>query len=378
MKKMQILRMLTVVTFLCGIIPLISAQTGNAPRITGPTSFTLPVGYPAASLGVFTIEGTAPVTVTKTSGDARITWNNTTRRLTVAAGLPPGVYPVTLTAVNGILPDATHTFTLTVNYSVNIVCTSGGSVSANKTSAFAGDTVKLAIKPNAGYELVSIWVYYGVRPLLIPVTLKCWGDSCLFVMPADHVTVMATFQDPVKEAWAAALKIIEAETFKITQEEANTDTNLRYFLADTINVLIKETGFVISPNDVVVYSFRPATAGDGKNARGINGSFGFRVSPPYMSNSAYNDGTITATPFDATANDASADLQSVRPLTAYSHNNKLYINGLTPGQSWQVYTLTGLLIHTGIAKNENAEIPLSEKGLYIITNGKKTLKITVK
>ena len=41
--------------------------------ITGPKTVTLSQGYDAASSDAYTITGTAPVTVTKTSGDSKIT-----------------------------------------------------------------------------------------------------------------------------------------------------------------------------------------------------------------------------------------------------------------------------------------------------------------
>jgi hypothetical protein len=49
------------------------------------------------------------------SGDSKITWNSATNRLDIAAGLAAGTYIVTLKAANGTAPDATITFTLTVN-----------------------------------------------------------------------------------------------------------------------------------------------------------------------------------------------------------------------------------------------------------------------
>ena len=88
---------------------------GEAPVITGPTEATLTQGYAATSTGVFTFTGNPTPTVEKTSGNAAITWNGTERKLEIAAGLPVGVYPVTLTASNGIQPDAAITFTLTVD-----------------------------------------------------------------------------------------------------------------------------------------------------------------------------------------------------------------------------------------------------------------------
>ena len=98
-----------------------------APTITGPTTMTLTAGYSATSTGVYTVTGNPAPTVTKTSGDAKITWNNAARKLDIAAGLAAGTYTVVLTARNGTLPDAPLTFTLTVTAS-NTAPTITGSV----------------------------------------------------------------------------------------------------------------------------------------------------------------------------------------------------------------------------------------------------------
>ncbi|GLC89276.1 S-layer homology domain-containing protein [Lysinibacillus piscis] len=87
----------------------------EAPSIIGQTTLILTEGYDAISTLAYIIMGTAPVTVSKTSGDDKITWNNATRKLDIAAGLTEGSYPVSLTASNGIFTDATLHFTLVVN-----------------------------------------------------------------------------------------------------------------------------------------------------------------------------------------------------------------------------------------------------------------------
>jgi len=84
------------------------------PTITGPTAQTITEGYGATSTGVFTVTGTAPVVVTKVSGNPAITWNPVTMKLDIAPGLAPGTYTVKLKASNGVDPDAYATFTLTV------------------------------------------------------------------------------------------------------------------------------------------------------------------------------------------------------------------------------------------------------------------------
>jgi len=87
-----------------------------APTITGPTAKTLQLGYAATYTEKFTVTGalTPEVTVDTTHGEL-ITWNDTYNRLEIAAGLAAGTYPVVLTVDNGIQPNATLTFTLTVS-----------------------------------------------------------------------------------------------------------------------------------------------------------------------------------------------------------------------------------------------------------------------
>jgi len=90
----------------------------SAPTITGPTSLTLAQGYAATSTNAYTFTGYPAPTVTKTSGDAEITWNNATKKLDIAAGLAAGTYAASLRATNGVSPDATLNFTLTVTAAV--------------------------------------------------------------------------------------------------------------------------------------------------------------------------------------------------------------------------------------------------------------------
>ena len=96
-----------------------------APTITGPTTMSLTVGYAATSTGAYTFAGNPDPGVSM-SGNPAIRWNETTLCLDIAAGLAAGTYPVVLTASNGVLPNATLTFTLTVNSSGGGGYTSGG------------------------------------------------------------------------------------------------------------------------------------------------------------------------------------------------------------------------------------------------------------
>jgi len=95
------------------IITVTVADTSASPLITGTAALTLNNGYTATSSEAFTVTGNPAPTVTKVSGDAKITWNNSTKKLDIAAGLTPGVYQVVLKAINSV-DETTFIFTLTV------------------------------------------------------------------------------------------------------------------------------------------------------------------------------------------------------------------------------------------------------------------------
>ena len=111
----------TVTVFGGGLTAVFTAQVevipyGTAPTITGPTAMSLNVGYATTHTTAFTLTGTPTPTVTlNNTHGGFITWDNAQNRLNLLSGLTAGTYVVVLTASNGILPNATHSFTLTVN-----------------------------------------------------------------------------------------------------------------------------------------------------------------------------------------------------------------------------------------------------------------------
>ena len=288
---------------------------------------------------------------------------------------------VTAAISGGICTFAMPAFDVTVEvvfeaiqYAVTVqVDGGGGSVRADKSYASIGETVTLTIAPVAGYELRSIRAFYsGLSATNIPIG----GSSTLrsFTMPASNVTVIATFQNPsYLSAWAAALALIENAVFSVSQEDANTLTELQYRLAALINQLIAGTGIVISPYDIVIfnYNFRPAITGDINNRGGTNGFFEFRVTPSEVHTSAYSSGMITATPY-TTGNEPFQQNSSIR---TWIQNGVLHINGLTEGDILRVYTIQGTQLYNSAAIGNTMEIPLPGRGIYIVTAGKETIKI---
>jgi len=143
-----------------GTIKLLPPPT-TAPGITGPTSMTLTAGYAATSTDVYTLTGN-PAPNISVFGDPKIAWNNSTKKLDIAAGLAAGSYPVTLTAFNGTPPDAPLTFTLTVN-------PSGGGTTA------PGITGPNSMIVTAGYGATSTAAFTLTGSPAPTVTLT--GDS---------------------------------------------------------------------------------------------------------------------------------------------------------------------------------------------------------
>ena len=280
---------------------------------------------------------------------------------------------VTLTTVAGsdptfVMPGFDVTVTTVFersSYDISIHPSSTGRVSTDKTSAAPGETVTLTVTPVTGDELVSISA--------TSVTLNGGGSTYTFTMPSLDVTVTATFRKTAAQlAWEAASPLIEKTVFTLTQQEAETERQAQYRLAELINALIKGTGFIVSAYDIVIYRFQPATAGDEANPLGTNGLCEFRVTPSDVRWSAYSSLIIIATPYDTSGNEA---ITQANPLKTWVQNGVLNVTGLTPGEILRVYTLNGTLIYQSIAGGDRAEVVLPVRGVYLVTYGNRTIKI---
>lgn len=62
-------------------------------------------------------------------------------------------------------------------------------------------------------------------------------------------------------------------------------------------------------------------------------------------------------------------------LTAYRQGDMLCIKGLVEGETWSLYTASGTRIHQATAKDSEAQISLSTRGVYIIRAGNRSLKV---
>ena len=113
-----------------------------------------------------------------------------TDKLTVyAKGISAGSATVKVTSNADETKSATCTVTVTAKtYTVTVADTPNGTVTADKTTAAAGETVTLTITPDNGYELLA-GVASDADNNQIPVT----NNS--FIMPAADVTVTVQFKE---------------------------------------------------------------------------------------------------------------------------------------------------------------------------------------
>ena len=262
--------------------------------------------------------------------------------------------------------DVTVTVEFERLYYVTIINSGGGSVVVSNSRLRQSETAQLTLTSFLGYEFASISA--------TGITFGQNGNNFDFTMPANDVLVYANFQKTARQlAWENARSFIENALFVTDQNAANTERHLQYVLADIINELIAATGFVVLPNDIVIFSnFVSATEGDEDHPNGTDGSFEFRVTPPDVLPSAYSEGTITATPYDTTPNDYMLQKQAFK---AGVKNGRLYVSGLTAGQSWSVYAMSGVLVYERIATGAEADIVLPARGIYIVRSGAATVKI---
>jgi hypothetical protein len=62
-------------------------------------------------------------------------------------------------------------------------------------------------------------------------------------------------------------------------------------------------------------------------------------------------------------------------LKGYVQNGTLYVSGLTVSESWSIFNTSGMLVYQGIAADDKAEISLPGNGVFIVTDGKATIKV---
>ena len=333
------------------------AVWGVAPTITGPTSMTLTEGYAATATGAYTTAGTPAPTVTKTSGNAAITWNVATQQLDIATGLAVGTYPVVLTASNGMSPDATITFTLTVvpGFFVTYHANGGIGTQTDPNNPYTGGQVVTVLDTGTIVYDRHVFTHWNTMPDGTGISYNPGDD---FTITADVVLyaqwketpyISPTIQRLITIAPAINGRVASDRTFAASREtvmltivpdagyqlESITVSHTNY---ETITIPVKDYG------DVCTFQM-----------------------PPHVV-------TVRATFKPATRTDVATC--QVASLQAYVRNGVLTASGLTARQPWSVYHLNGTLIYHAAPDHANrGEVALPGRGIYIVVSGNETVKV---
>lgn len=91
----------------------------RAPTISGDKTLTLAEGYKKTSTGAYTVTGnpSPEISITNNPDSKKIVWNNTSKKIDIAAGLAPGKYEFSLKVSNSV-GNSTLKFTLIVEAKV--------------------------------------------------------------------------------------------------------------------------------------------------------------------------------------------------------------------------------------------------------------------
>ena len=336
--------------------------TADPPTITGPVSMTLIFGYAATSTGVYTTTGYFQPAVTKTSGDAAITWDNTTQQLNIAAGLAPGTYPFVLTASNGPALNATLTFILTVlpTYSVTYDANGGTGTQTDPNSPYLGG--KKVTVLGVGNIAFASYIFTGWNT-------KPNGSGATYIQGNvftinDDITLYAQWE--YNYVYPVYQRLITVEP----AANGRTVSDLMYArTGQTVTLsILPDPGYLLDSIVILqtVYKAAPIPAPKPVNVSG-EGNIRTFAMPPH-------EVTVRATfnPDEPTAN---VETDNDPSLQAYVQDRVLYVSGLTAGESLYLYNLVGTLVYQDIAKSDTEKIQLPVRGIYIVTNGKKVLKI---
>ena len=71
----------------------------------------------------------------------------------------------------------------------------------------------------------------------------------------------------------------------------------------------------------------------------------------------------------------SPELTPAIPLRAWIRNDMLHVTGLETGEVWSVYTVSGALVYRSVAINDEADISLRARGVYIVQAGERTVRV---
>ena len=205
--------------------------TTQAPAITSANT----AAFAAGKAGTFTVTTTGSptpkITITAGSLPSGVTFRNNGDGTATLSGAPGGgtgaTFQVTFTAANGVAPDATQSFTLTVT-----ATTQAPAITSANTAAFAAGKAGTFTVTTTGSPTPKITITAGSLPS--GVTFRNNGDGTATLSGAPGGGTGATFQVSFTAANGVAPDATQSFTLTVTattQAPAITSANTAAFAA---------------------------------------------------------------------------------------------------------------------------------------------------
>jgi len=113
-----------------------------------------------------------------------------------------------------------------------------------------------------------------------------------------------------------------------------------------------------------------STAGVLSGTPTLPGSFTFTVKA--TNEAGNNEKSLTLVVAQSTDN---ARIAAGNTLRAWTRNGILHIEGITSGEILRIYSAAGLLIYQNTVSSVTADIPLHAQGIYLVQQGRQTVKV---
>ena len=122
------------------------------------------------------------------------------------------------------------------------------------------------------------------------------------------------------------------------------------------------------------------------NSMSTGGEAPFTVAPKsglaegrYMATVTVGNDNVAPTTFAVTFRVGTTGNENVSPparLKAWTKGNgTLHVSGLTVGELWSVYNMQGQLVYRNTANNDEADVILSDRGVYTVISGNQSVKV---
>jgi hypothetical protein len=227
-----------------GVFPItITASNGVTPNATQAFTLTVNTGptitsanattFKAGSAGTFTVTtsgtpGGAAMAITESGAlPSGVTFLNNGNGTATLAGMPAGgtggTYPITITAANGITPNATQSFTLTVQQAPAITSAATASFSLNQAGTFSVTTT--GFPTNASMSITET----GALPAGVTLTNNNNGTATLGGTP----TAQGTFPVTITASNGVTPNATQSFTLTVSAAPAITSANNATFKAGT-------------------------------------------------------------------------------------------------------------------------------------------------